>query len=135
MRCVAWRARKERERRGRGGDGTASRVLGKEGGRRGWAAVDGAGSPVPDPHGHTGPARASPRSGAVHRVIDGADCRQAWCVAWDRRHALVIVPRGRSPVFPFVRDVRGRCTAGPARTALLTPPGACNQTQHFHTNL
>jgi hypothetical protein len=39
--------------------------------------------------------------------------REAWCVAWGRRHALVIVASGRSRVFPKV------CGARPAQYVQL----------------
>lgn len=110
-RCVAWGARRER----RGGDGTAT--SGKQGCRHsgGWP-VDGAGSPVPDPHGHTGPSRESPRSGAVRRAIDGVDGPRS-------------VVRGVGPTscasdrckWPEPRVPKGvRCTAGPVRTTKVS---------------
>lgn len=131
VRDDAWRGERG-ERRG-GGDGTATSGKGRRQNRRGWPAVDGAGSPVPDPHGHTGPPRASPRSRAVRRAIDGADCRQAWLRGVGPTSCARDVPSGWSRAFPFPKGVRWHVRPGAYNA--LTPPGACNQTQHFHTNL
>ena len=81
---------------------------------------------MPDPHGHTGPPRVSPPVLPDREPSVGRSTAQiaAKLGAWrgDRRHALVIVPSGRSRVFPFVKVVHGRPGA---YKRFLTPPGAC----------
>jgi hypothetical protein len=106
-RCVAWGARRER----RGGDGTAT--SGKDAGTAEVGRLMALARPCRTHTDTRGPRGSLPDRGQSVGRSTAWMGREAWCVAWGRRHALVIVASGRSRVFPKV------CGARPAQYVQL----------------